>query len=567
MVSKRANAGLMKSFTHMSRDVGRGRCVTNPDVTGFHFYTVPTLSPFSAVRPLAGACAVLLLALSAPVGAQEDFSSGGFEPSPAELARTRIRYGISLRNGGQADPGPGASYVGLTPNDLGVEGAWFGRNPVGAWFSVQREAFSLTGDLGRLGGIGLWRVGLGPAARLLFDRFLFEASAGYQFSQLPTLGSTTAPQMSSAQRHAALVTLRGQVELLYGLFVELRAGAPIPISARSGPDAAARTFGFSAGAALSYRIGNAGRFTYAAVLDYEFVHDRIWWTDETGNGLASAQRMSRVGLALELSWLHRTPGQNLPRLGALGVVVLDAESGAPLNDAQVSVIPDPSTTAAAVATTREGLARFDALKEGNFRVEAVAPGYLATVGGARIESGDEASLELKLTREPPRFGALAIKLVDALTKQPLAGAKLQSGELSSVTNAQGEALLEGLAPGAVSLTVQREGYLDGDEAASVVAGKTSPVTLELAPEKKKLPATITGIVRSTRGGGPIQATLRVLELDLAEQTERNGTFRFQVPGGSYSVVIEAPGHLKQTKSVTVQDGAQAIFNVDLHPSR
>jgi hypothetical protein len=31
------------------------------------------------------------------------------------------------------------------------------------------------------------------------------------------------------------------------------------------------------------------------------------------------------------------------------------------------------------------------------------------------------------------------------------------------------------------------------------------------------------------------------------------------------VKISAPGYLAQTKDVTVKDGDQAIFNVDLHP--
>jgi hypothetical protein len=41
----------------------------------------------------------------------------------------------------------------------------------------------------------------------------------------------------------------------------------------------------------------------------------------------------------------------------------------------------------------------------------------------------------------------------------------------------------------------------------------------------------------------------------------------RVPGGTYSVIISAKGFITQQKSVTVKDGDQAIFNVDLFPGR
>ena len=65
--------------------------------------------------------------------------------------------------------------------------------------------------------------------------------------------------------------------------------------------------------------------------------------------------------------------------------------------------------------------------------------------------------------------------------------------------------------------------------------------------------------------GGIAADLEVPQLKLKAKATAQGSFSFQVPGGTYTVTIAAPGFLAQTKSVTVKDGDQAIFNVDLHP--
>lgn len=47
--------------------------------------------------------------------------------------------------------------------------------------------------------------------------------------------------------------------------------------------------------------------------------------------------------------------------------------------------------------------------------------------------------------------------------------------------------------------------------------------------------------------------------------DAEGMFRLDVAGGSYTVVISAPGYLEQKKQVKVASGDRAIFNVELHP--
>ncbi|NVI98450.1 hypothetical protein HV824_09975, partial [Myxococcus sp. AM009] len=50
----------------------------------------------------------------------------------AEHASLRLRYGLSLRDGRQADVGPGLTYEGFTPNDVEAVGtAWLGTSWLG----------------------------------------------------------------------------------------------------------------------------------------------------------------------------------------------------------------------------------------------------------------------------------------------------------------------------------------------------------------------------------------------------------------------------------------------------
>jgi hypothetical protein len=76
---------------------------------------------------------------------------------------------------------------------------------------------------------------------------------------------------------------------------------------------------------------------------------------------------------------------------------------------------------------------------------------------------------------------------------------------------------------------------------------------------------VSGLIRSTQGGTPIPGLLEIPELRLKLRADDKGAFSAKVKGGTYRVVISAPGYLKQVKSFTVKDGDQAIFNVDLYP--
>ena len=88
-------------------------------------------------------------------------------------------------------------------------------------------------------------------------------------------------------------------------------------------------------------------------------------------------------------------------------------------------------------------------------------------------------------------------------------------------------------------------------------------TLVKAGERQM--ATIRGLVKSAIGK-PVKGTVKVSDVNLTVPVKADGRFVVQVPGGKYTLTIEAAGYVTQVKTVEVADGDQAIFHCDLQPA-
>jgi hypothetical protein len=162
-------------------------------------------------------------------------------------------------------------------------------------------------------------------------------------------------------------------------------------------------------------------------------------------------------------------------------------------------------------------------------------------------------------------GGLKVLVVDKRNNQPLQDAQVVVGAKELKTNAAGQVQVGALAPGPISVKVSAPEFQSVEEAAVVVAGKESEMSIPLAPAKRIGFATISGRVRSTRQGLPLVATLVIPSAKVRTRTDAQGAFSVKLKPGIYRIIISANGHLPQTKSFTVRDGEQAIFNVDLFP--
>jgi hypothetical protein len=483
-----------------------------------------------------------------------------------ERGAVRLRYGLSLRQGEQVDPGPGLTYSGATPNDLAVGATVYGLGPrwLGAQLHVQREAFSLNTESTEVTAGSLLRFSLGVAARRQLGPVLGELSAGYGFAQLPIFSDSSDPDPAFQRggRHAALLGGRLRFPLFLSAQAEVRGEFPLALSAQDAAGGGASASGFAAGAALLFPVKRVGRWEAAAVLDYQFVKDGL----TADSGARSDQTLQRVGAALQFSWFDADAASAVPdplRPGALTLQVLDAEQGTPLASAQVVLVVEGAAQAPRT-TDEKGQVRVPDLPPGAVVAQVTVPGYEPAEGGATIVSEGQATLEVRARKQPPPVGSVRILVTDKRDNSPLPEVKVVVGEKELSTDAAGQVRVENLPPGPVLVKVSAPGFQPVEEAVVIVGGQEAelPVPLQLA--KRLGYATISGTVRSTRGS-PLVATLVIPGSKVRTRTSAEGSFSLKLKPGTFRIIISAKGHLTQTKSVTVRDGEQAIFNVDLFP--
>jgi len=508
--------------------------------------------------------ALTLLASPRVVSAQEPPAAS---PGPTlERAALRLRYGLSLRQGEQEDPGPGLTYSGATPNDLAMWATVYGPSLewLGAQLHIQREAFSLNDESTEVTSGSLLRFSLGAVARRQLGPVLGEVSVGYGFAQLPMFSesSNPTPEFQRGGRHAALLGGRVRIPLFQRAQAEVRAELPLAFSAKAAGGGASAS-GFAAGAALLFPVKRVGPWEAAAVVDYQFVKDGL----TADSGARSDQTLQRVGAALQLSWLgaHAAGASRGAdgRPGVLSLQVLDAEKGTPLASAEVVLVVGGAARAP-LATDEKGQLRVPELPPGAVVAQVTAPGYEPTEGSATILSEGQATLEVRARKQPPPIGSVKVLVTDKRDNSPMPDVKVVVGEKELRTDAAGLVRLEKLPAGPVLVKVSAEGFQSVEEAVVIIGGQEAELPIPLQLAQRLGYATISGTVRSTRGS-PLVATLVIPGSKVRTRTNTEGVFSLKLKPGTFRIIISAKGHLTQTKSVTVRDGEQAIFNVDLFP--
>jgi hypothetical protein len=499
--------------------------------------------------------------------AQEEPSAA---PGPSmERASLRLRYGFSVRSGEQRDTGPGLIYSGLTANDLALGAVFYTPRLewLGAQLALQREAFSLNREADRVTGGSLLRFSLGAVARRQLGPVWGELGLGYGFSQLPAFGaaSTPSPVFQRGGRHAALLGGRVLFPIFRQVQGEVRLELPLALSTKVPAGGGASSSGFAAGAAVRVPVRQMGRWASAVLLDYQFVRDTL----EADTGVRSGQTLQRVGAALELSWLDgESSSSGLftrdTRPGTLSLQVLDAETQAPLAGAEVTFVVEGTARQPRTADSKGQVVEPE-LGPGQVVAQVSAQGYEPAEGRVTVEPGQRATLEVRTRKQPPAVGGLKIVVVDKRNNQPLAAAEVVVGGKEQRTDAAGQVRVGNLPAGPVLVKVSAPEFQPVEEAAVVIPGQESEMSVPLVPTKRLGYATISGKVRSTQQGRAIGATLVIPSANVRTRTNFEGAFSIKLKPGTYRIIISAKGHLTQTKSVTVRDGEQAIFNVDLFP--
>ena len=150
-------------------------------------------------------------------------------------------------------------------------------------------------------------------------------------------------------------------------------------------------------------------------------------------------------------------------------------------------------------------------------------------------------------------------------KAVLEGAEVTAeGKPAVKSAADGTYAVESVGPGPVKVTVTAKGYKPAEDAAQVPPEGVATLDFALVKIGAGVPATIRGSVRAVSGKA-VKATVKISDVNLTIPIKGDGRFVVQVPGGKYTLTIEAAGYVSQVKTVEVADGDQAIFQVDLQP--
>jgi hypothetical protein len=211
------------------------------------------------------------------------------------------------------------------------------------------------------------------------------------------------------------------------------------------------------------------------------------------------------------------------------------------------------------------------VRPGRARVVASAVTFKAAAQDVEVPARGEAHVTLTLTRPTGPGTIKGLVKGDAKADKPdapIEGAEVAAEGASAVkTAADGTFTVEKAGPGPVKVTVKAKGFAGGEEIVQVPPEASAEVTFALAKQGERAPATIRGLIVRASDGKPIKAAVRISELNLKVQVKPDGRFVAQVPGGKYTLIIDAPGFVSQTKNVEVADGDQAIFHCELQTSR
>ncbi len=280
---------------------------------------------------------------------------------------------------------------------------------------------------------------------------------------------------------------------------------------------------------------------------------------------------------------YKVQFQNQP-MGSLVILKKDADNGNPLSGAQFQV----TTSKGAVVGTNNGIFTTDSngsitisnLEKGSYIVEEVkAPdGYVLEEQSKTIEIDFGKTYTLEFTNK--KMTSLVVKKVDAISSEPLVGAKFvvekQNGEHVGeyTTDNTGTILLPTLDPDwyVVRETKAPEGYIL-DETPKTVEVKTNVPTV-VTFENKPL-SGIKIVKTDSETGEPLEG----VSFSVSKMNgEKIGTFKTDKEGmiyisnleDGYYTVTETEGlenyHWdKEPKTVEVKSGKQTIVEVENQP--
>ena len=187
-----------------------------------------------------------------------------------------------------------------------------------------------------------------------------------------------------------------------------------------------------------------------------------------------------------------------PNPGTISGTVTDAITTNPIPGASVNVYQGTNLVGFS-QTDVNGNYTIANLAPGNYFVVASADGYQTKFSANVVVASMTTTVDFALDASP---GAIAGTITETCAGNPLSGALIVVTDGSvivgfDVTDASGDYLVSGLAPGSYTVAVAKKNFLFGSSMAVVVSSATTTVDLSLTPQALS-PATITGTVKNNK---------------------------------------------------------------------
>ncbi|MGM7702003.1 carboxypeptidase regulatory-like domain-containing protein [Pseudalkalibacillus sp. Hm43] len=259
-----------------------------------------------------------------------------------------------------------------------------------------------------------------------------------------------------------------------------------------------------------------------------------------------------------------------PNPGSVEGRVTDAETGAPIEGANIQVLTGDETSVETLLTQADGRYLAPNLSPGVYELAASHPDYGTRIAGAIVVSDDKTVLDFAL---PPSPGSLSGIVTDQVTGDSVSGATVQlrwlspDGELlaSTVTNDNGEYLFEGLTPAIYTVLAYGGGFGSDQASIEVFPDQTTIQNLGLFP----LPSAAQGEITDAGTGLPVENALvrliassgTILQRTL---TDSSGNYMFEgFDPGEYTITVRIDAYASAEKSFTAEPSETETVNFEL----
>jgi hypothetical protein len=226
-------------------------------------------------------------------------------------------------------------------------------------------------------------------------------------------------------------------------------------------------------------------------------------------------------------------------------------SGQPLANAQVTT-GNMSANSAPDGTYMEV-----SVLPGAATVTASLAGYQSASQNVTVTAGNETTVP-PIQLAPVNSGGISGSVVDS-NGNPITGATVTGGGLTSVTNSSGAYALTNVPAGLITLTASAAGFQPATESVTVAAGNNttaSPMTLT-----SNL-GNVTGKVTDTSNNPIVGASVSFGGGNVT--TDTTGTYNFtSIPAGTIQLVASATGFQSVTQNVTVTGAQTTTANFTL----